>query len=42
MFNVTDTAWKFGCGRYIQRADALKELKHEIMLCGNRPFFYHG
>lgn len=42
MFNVTDTAWKFGCGRYIQRADALKELEHEIMLCGNRPFFITG
>lgn len=42
MFNVTDTAWKFGCGRYIQRAGAIEELEHEISMCGNRPFFITG
>lgn len=30
MYRVPDTAWKFGCGRYIQKANAMLDLPKEI------------
>lgn len=34
MFLVPDTAWKFGCGRYIQKPGALLELAAEVNRLG--------
>lgn len=42
MLNIPDTAWKFGCGRYLQSADALTHLMEEIERLGGRPFVVAG
>ena len=42
MLNIPDTAWKFGCGRYLQSADALTHLPEEIERLGGRPFVVAG
>lgn len=42
MLHIPDTAWKFGCGRYLQGADALEHLKEEIDRLGGKPFVIAG
>lgn len=42
MFSVPDAAWKFGCGRYIQKANAIKELAPEVERIGGRPLLLAG
>lgn len=42
MFMIPDTAWKFGCGRYIQKPGALKELGAEVRRYGIKPLLISG
>lgn len=42
MFLIPDTAWKFGCGRYIQKAGALAELGAEVLRHGHKPLLISG
>ena len=42
MFMVPDTAWKFGCGRYIQKSEAIRELNTEILRLGKKPLLLSG
>lgn len=39
---IPDTAWKFGCGRYIQKHGALQELEKEILRLGRKPLLISG
>ena len=42
MLNIPDTAWKFGCGRYLQSEDALTHLMEEIERLGAKPHVIAG
>lgn len=42
MFLRPDPAWKFGCGRYIQRPDAFTALKEEIGRIGSKALILSG
>ena len=39
---IPDSAWKFGCGRYIQKAGALNELGNEVLRLGRKPLLICG
>ena len=42
MYLRPDPAWKFGCGRYIQRPDAFMDLKKEIGRIGSKALILSG
>ncbi len=42
MFTNPDSAWKFGCGRYIQKAGALSALRNEVLRLGRKPLLICG
>lgn len=42
MFLIPDTAWKFGCGRYVQKPGALSELGGEVRRLGRKPLIISG
>ena len=42
MYLVPDPAWKFGCGRYIQKPGALNDLKDEIARLGTKALVISG
>ncbi len=42
MYLIPDPAWKFGCGRYIQKSGALKELAGEIGRLGRKALVLSG
>lgn len=42
MYRVPDPAWKFGCGRYIQKPGALNDLKPEIDRIGTKALVLSG
>ncbi len=42
MYRIPDPAWKFGCGRYIQKPGAFLDLKDEIGRVGSRALVISG
>lgn len=42
MYLVPDPAWKFGCGRYIQKPGAILDLKDEVARAGSRALVLAG
>lgn len=42
MYLKPDPAWKFGCGRYIQRPGAFRDLKDEIARIGGKALVLSG
>lgn len=42
MWHIADPAWKFGCGRYIQKPDAILDLPSEIDRLGNSALIICG
>lgn len=42
MWHVADSAWKFGCGRYIQKPDAILDLPQEIHRLGKSALIICG
>ena len=39
MMHVTDSAWKFGCGRYLQGESAMEDLRGEMSRIGGKGVY---